>query len=184
MTKKSVRLIVPAVGLMVATVFIVIHFAQANELREEAQEGGGPPQESCRSDIDEDGVVGVGDLLHLFADWGPCPSPNAVAMITADFPQPVDPFRLYRLRSNGLIDQNLWDEKESGWSGWEPFAGGLPPAPANTRAVALAYVLADQTNDAPMIFVTWSDGTVVTNNRDCLPNHETWCGWELVRPPG
>ena len=183
MTKKSVRLIVPAAGLMVATVFIMIHFAQANELREEAQEGGGPPQESCRSDIDEDGVVGVGDLLHLFADWGPCPWPNVVAMVTADFAQPSDPFRLYRLRSNGLIDQNLRDEKENGWSGWEPLPGGLPPAPANTRAVALAYVKAGD-NGAPWIFVMWSDGSVVTNNRDCPADPPTWCGWELARPPG
>lgn len=30
----------------------------------------------CQSDIDGDGVVGIGDLLALLAAWGPCPDPS------------------------------------------------------------------------------------------------------------
>ena len=33
-------------------------------------EGSGPP---CPWDLNDDGTVGVGDLLALFAAWGPCP---------------------------------------------------------------------------------------------------------------
>ena len=33
------------------------------------------PADPCPWDLDADGIVGVGDLLALFAVWGPCPAP-------------------------------------------------------------------------------------------------------------
>ena len=35
---------------------------------------GGPP---CPADLDNDGFVGITDLLALLAAWGPCPDCNA-----------------------------------------------------------------------------------------------------------
>ncbi len=31
----------------------------------------GPP--GCPGDFNNDGFVGVGDMLAMFANWGPCP---------------------------------------------------------------------------------------------------------------
>ena len=27
----------------------------------------------CQADLDDNGFVGVGDMLLMFANWGPCP---------------------------------------------------------------------------------------------------------------
>ena len=35
-------------------------------------EGDGPCQEACASDLNENGVVNVSDLLAVIAAWGPC----------------------------------------------------------------------------------------------------------------
>ncbi len=32
-----------------------------------------PPVDQCPADLDDNGFVGVGDMLLMFANWGPCP---------------------------------------------------------------------------------------------------------------
>ena len=46
-----------------------------NEKRDVFRRDRGPISPPCPWDLDGDGTVGIGDLLSLFAVWGPCPGP-------------------------------------------------------------------------------------------------------------
>ena len=132
---------------------------------------------TCPSDVNNDGTVGIQDFLQVLGDWGPCPSAQVVDLSRRGLGGGDQGF--LRLWSDGRIDENVWDDSE-GWSGWQTFPAGIAPTPADAHAVAFHYLAADPVNQAPAILVLWSDASLVVNNRDCRPDHLTWCGWEAV----
>ena len=42
-----------------------------------------PGAEECPPDVDQDGMVGVTDLLQVLGAWGPCPGPPRIVGIAA-----------------------------------------------------------------------------------------------------
>ena len=93
--------------------------------------GGGPGPDPCAGDIDDNGDVGVTDLLDLLAAWGPCQaSPPVVVAVSGNS---TGSYR--RVWSNGYTEAILVFEPGFTIIGEVP--GGVEALPAGVTTVAL-----------------------------------------------
>ena len=144
---------IAAVCLAAAATFGVVTWGQPQP----AGVGGDP----CPADIDDDGVVGINDFLHVLGTWGPCPSGSRVVHMNTFTIFSGTQF-LVRLRSDNRLEFYLVTLGADCWNCDEAFPQpntwtDFTPPPLPVDAVPVAVVSFDQ---SPVLHVAYSDGSV------------------------
>ncbi len=105
---------------------------------------------TCPSDVNNDGTVGINDVLAVLAAWGPCPQAKVVGVGSAR--SPGQHHVVVRIWSDGVAEYKVTVTDPD----WEPQV--WTPLPVNPNAPQSQPIAA--AGNETSVYRLWADGSV------------------------